>query len=1119
MREVPSFGAWLKRRRKALDLTQAALARLVGCSVVSIRKIEADEQRPSRQIAERLAQHVQIAPHEQATFVQFACLGLDEVPPALPIPAAARLPARPPQHQRDVVVAAHPAADAHAARPSGTVTFLFTDIEGSTYLWEHTPEAMRPALARHDQIMYDAIGQAGGYAYKTIGDAFQAAFATAAQALSAALAAQRNLHAEAWDTPRPLRVRMALHTGVTEERDADYAGPLLNRVARLMAAAHGGQILLSLATEELVRDQLPEGVSLRDLGVHQLKDLIRPEPIFQVLAEDLPAVFPPLRTMAAQTTTLPHSATPFIGRAAELAEIAALLDDPACRLLTLTGPGGIGKTRLALALAAERAGRYLHGVWFVNLAPLSSADGVVSAIADTFKLSGLGVVDPKEALRNYLREKALLLVLDNFEHVLDAADLVADMLAAPGVQVLATSRERLRLRAERVYAVGGLPVPLDAARADAAAFDAVRMFMASVRHTHPQYTLEAADTPAVAQICRLAAGMPLGIELAAAWVPTLPVATIAAELAASLDLLETRMRDVPERHRSARAVFEHSWELLTAEEQALFRQLAVFRGGFTRAAAQHIAGATLGTLARLVDTSLVRAERDGRYDMHELLRQFAAEKLGADPGAEARTRDRHSAFFLELLQRKEPELKGPQQLAALDELEREFENVRSAWDWALQRGQWERLRRSLVALTFFMSIRARPQEAITLLQHVLDTSRPQEAITLLQHVLDTVAAAESSAEESAQCQGLAAFALTIQSFFFASLGQFDKQVSCLERSRAAVHQYGTPPEIAMHCVLYASSRADPEEARALYERSLAIFRAIGATWEVGFVIDNMGNFAFGRGETLEAKRHFEEALALFRAIGELQGTSDRLKDLGQVAYTLGNYDEGRRLLQESLAIQQAVGLKNTILDCGCHEVLGEIASAQGQFAEAEARFRQELAIVRELGYREPLSWSFSRLGGAVLAQDRLSDAAGLLAEALAIAEGCGDPRGIARAHNQLGELALRQGARDTARQHWRTAVDIAWRVQDRPQLLVALDALMGLATLMAQAGDVERAVELLALVRGAARIDRRTEAKAEQVLAELEARLSPARFTAAQARGRALELDATVAALLAEAAA
>jgi tetratricopeptide (TPR) repeat protein len=369
-------------------------------------------------------------------------------------------------------------------------------------------------------------------------------------------------------------------------------------------------------------------------------------------------------------------------------------------------------------------------------------------------------------------------------------------------------------------------------------------------------------------------------------------------------------------------------------------------------------------------------------------------------------------------------------------------------------------------------------------------------------------------EQSAQLQGLAAYALTSQSWFFARLGQIDKHVSCLERSRAAVQQYGTAYEIALHCHLYASSRADQEEAQALFERSLAFFRTVGATWDVAFVINGRGNFAFGRGETLKARELYAEALALWQASGELQGTANGLLNLGRVAYALGDYDRSRRLLQESLAMQQAVGSK--IRTAECLEVLGAVACAQGQFAEAEARFRQQIAILRDLGNRELRSWSCSHLGAAVLAQDRLGEAATLLAEALAIAEECEDQRGRARAHNQLGWLTLRQGAPETARQHWRTTVDLAWRIQDRAHLLITLDALIGLATLMAEAGDGEQATTLLALVQSAARIDRHTQTRAEQSLAELEARLPADRFAAAQARGRARELGAAVAALLAE---
>jgi class 3 adenylate cyclase len=348
-----------------------------------------------------------------------------------------------------------------AGPPTGTVTFLFTDIEGSTKMWEGSPEAMRIALARHDEILREAIETRRGYVFKTVGDAFCAVFTTVQDAVDAALTAQRLLFSEAWSEEiGSLRVRMALHTGAAEERDGDYFGPPLNRVARLLSSGHGGQMLLSLAAQELVRDQLPEETALRDLGESRLKDLFRRERVFQLTAPDLPSEFPPLRTLEGRPNNLPLQPTPLVGREREVAEVIQRLLASETRLLTLTGPGGTGKTRLALQAAVELLEEFKEGTFFVSLAALTDPELVTSAIA-----APLGVVEAadrplEEGIKEYLREKKLLLVLDNFEQVLEGAQLVGQLLAAcPALKVLATSRIPLGLYGEREYPIPPLSLP------------------------------------------------------------------------------------------------------------------------------------------------------------------------------------------------------------------------------------------------------------------------------------------------------------------------------------------------------------------------------------------------------------------------------------------------------------------------------------------------------------------------------------------------------------------------------------------------------------------------------------------------------------------------------------
>jgi class 3 adenylate cyclase len=336
-----------------------------------------------------------------------------------------------------------------ASPPTGTVTFLFTDIEGSTKMWERSPQAMQAALARHDEILRWAIVERGGYVFKTVGDAFCCAFWTATDALDAALEVQRTLFDEEWQEIGPLRVRMALHTGAAEEREGDYFGPPVNRVARLLSAGHGGQVLLSLPTQELVRDQLPVGTSLMDLGERHLKDLFRPERVFQLLATGLPSEFPPLRTLEAYRNNLPLQPTPLIGREKEVSEVCDLLGDEATRLLTLTGPGGIGKTRLTLQAAADLLDDFPDGTFFVPLATVTEAELFLPAVAETLGVKETAEQPLDESLKDYLSERRLLLVLDNFEQVLGAAPQVTELLAAAhGLKVLATSRTSLRLYGE-----------------------------------------------------------------------------------------------------------------------------------------------------------------------------------------------------------------------------------------------------------------------------------------------------------------------------------------------------------------------------------------------------------------------------------------------------------------------------------------------------------------------------------------------------------------------------------------------------------------------------------------------------------------------------------------------
>jgi predicted ATPase/DNA-binding SARP family transcriptional activator len=577
--------------------------------------------------------------------------------------------------------------------PSGTVTFLFTDIESSTRLWDEHPEAMQDALARHDALVCDAIESHRGHVVKSMGDGVVAVFCNAGDALGASVVAQRALSKEPWAMTAPLHVRMGLHTGEAQHRGGDYFGATLNRAARIMSTGHGGQVLCSAATEALARDELPEGVGLVDLGEHRLRDLSRPETIFQVTHSDLVGEFAPLRSLDASVGNLPLQTSSFVGREREQAGVVTALGE--ARLVTLTGMGGVGKTRLALQVAEEVLPKFRDGSWWCELAPVRDRAGVAEAVAALFSVTPRAAETVEDALVEFLRHKELLLVLDNCEHLLEpAAQLITTLeRSCARLVVLTTSREGLGVDGERIVPVPSLPAPpADAALEMIAEADAVRLFVERAVAVRADFEVSDENAAAVGQVCRRLDGVPLAIELAAARVPMMTPAELAQRLDRRFQVLAGGRRGAVERHQTLRAAIDWSYELLNDAERQLLARLSVFAGGCTLEAAEAICGGdgigpdhAFECLASLVARSLVVAEDEGyqtRYRLLETIRQYGEERLG-DTGETDTLRARHAGHYAAFAEYAFGYLHGPEHVLWAGRLSAEHDNLLAAWTWAI----------------------------------------------------------------------------------------------------------------------------------------------------------------------------------------------------------------------------------------------------------------------------------------------------------------------------------------------------------------------------------------------------------------------------------------------------
>jgi predicted ATPase/class 3 adenylate cyclase len=853
--------------------------------------------------------------------------------------------------------------------PTGTVTFLFTDIEGSTrFLQDRGDAGYRQALADHNRLLRDAFEPRRGHEVEAQGDGFLIAFQSARDAVAAAVVAQRALAAHRWPNDWPVRVRMGLHTGEAMLAESGYVGLDVHRAARICSAGHGGQILLSEATRAMVEGHLSEGLTLRDLGEHRLKDLAHPHRLFQIVAPDLPADFQPLKSLDVLPNNLPTQLTSFIGREREIAEVKTML--ATTRLVTLTGAGGSGKTRLALQVGADLLEQFADGVWFVDLAALTDAAFVSQTVASALRVPeqpGRAVTD---TLTDYLRPKSLLLLLDNCEHVLAACAYLTDVLlrACPNLRILATSREGMGIAGEALYPVPTLPVP-DPERLpsveDLVRCESVRLFIERATAVLPSFKVNVQNTKAVAQLCHHLDGIPLAIELAAVRVRTLAVEQIVTRLADRFRLLTKGTRTAPPRHQTLQATMDWSYGLLSGKEQAMLRRLSVFAGGCTLDSAESVcsgnglgASEVLDLLTQLVDKSLVIAEMqygEARYRSLETVRQYGRERLIERREATAFL-GRQLDWCLALAEQAERELLGPSQRAWLARLEAEHDNLRAAlaWSCATEERVEEGLRLA-AALRVYWLRRGHWSEGRQRLADMLSHGAAQQFSPPMAKALYAIGQMAEAQDHDAEAAMYLKRAL-------AAYQQLQDRVG------TAYSLYGLG--------MIAHKQGDQESARSYFEGSLAIFRESGDKPAIAAVLSDLAEIAAIDGDYTSAHLMLLESLAMRRESGDIWGIGVSLNDLGQLARLQGDYHQAAALYQESLQSHLESGSKAGV--AWARYNLGIASLHTGDYWQAATLFRESLSGYIELESKSGIGEAILGLASIAIAKGQVQRGARLL---------------------------------------------------------------------------------------------------------------------------------------------
>jgi predicted ATPase/class 3 adenylate cyclase/Tfp pilus assembly protein PilF len=828
--------------------------------------------------------------------------------------------------------------------PPGTVTLLFTDIEGSTVLAEQLGDRWPSVLGEHNRILREAFSTHGGIELGAEGDALFVAFTSAVEAAAAAATAQRALAEHGWPAEGSIRVRMGLHTGEPTATADGYVGLDMHRAARVAAAANGAQVLLSQTTRDLLPETL-DGLTFRDLGDHRLKDLTGPQRLHQLCIEGLSADFPPPRSLEGRVTNLPAQPTPLVGRDRELEAVRALLLAEDTRMVTLTGPGGTGKTRLALQVAADTVDEFPDGVYGVLLAPVTDPEVVPLELARVLEIEETPTQPIIEALKAGLAGRCTLILFDNFEHVGAAAYLLAELLAAcPRLKLLVTSREALRIAAERQY-----PVP------PLAESEAVMLFVERARAVRPDFELTDETGPVVAEICKRLDGLPLAVELAAAWSKVLPPAALLRRLERRLELPASRSADVPARQSTLREAIAWSYDLLSDEERRLHARLSVFMGGCTVEAAERVADPdgelgidVLEGIASLVDRSLLRESEDDegepRFAMLATIREYAREHL-RESGGEDELLHRHAVEFARFAEEADARVRTGDQLRWFSRLESEHDNLRAALDSSEAKGDDETALRLGGALGWFWYAHGHALEGCARLTDLL--------------------ARTQNAPQELRARPMYALGVLLD-----QRGEPERAEELVERSLAVFREHGEQERLARALNSLGTikrSLGDPESARSLLEESIRVRRELGDEAGTAGALSNLGVVAFEQGDLDEAEARFTETLALDHVHGNEWGAAVALDNLAAVALERGDYDRASEVIRDTLTAAEqladreliAFGLEKAAVVAAAE---GNVTRA-GRLAGAADGLRESAGFERSRFDREWLERHLSAVAG------------------------------------------------------------------------------------------------------------------------------------------------------------